>query len=59
MHQTWTILQHNGPDCLGVLIASHVNHDSPRYGRNSELPGEDPMLTAEYGIAVVNAMQAS
>lgn len=29
----------------------------PRYGRNSELPGEDPMLTAEYGIAMVNAMQ--
>ena len=29
----------------------------PRYGRNSELPGEDPLLTAEYGIAVVNAMQ--
>lgn len=29
----------------------------PRYGRNSELPGEDPHLTAEYGVAFVSAMQ--
>lgn len=31
----------------------------PRYGRNSELPGEDPYLTGEYGVAMVSAMQAT
>ena len=29
----------------------------PRYGRNSELPGEDPVLTAEYAVAYVKGMQ--
>ena len=29
----------------------------PRYGRNSELPSEDPMLTGAYGVAYVNALQ--
>lgn len=29
----------------------------PRYGRNSELPGEDPVLTAEYAVNYVQGMQ--
>ena len=29
----------------------------PRYGRNSELPGEDPVLTAEYAVSYVQGMQ--
>ena len=29
----------------------------PRFGRNSELPGEDPFLSGEYGKAVVLGMQ--
>ena len=29
----------------------------PRYGRNSELPGEDPFHTGSYGVAFVTAMQ--
>jgi beta-D-xylosidase 4 len=31
----------------------------PRYGRNSELPGEDPHLSAEYATAYVRGMQQS
>ena len=29
----------------------------PRYGRNSELPGEDPVLTAQYAVHYVQGMQ--
>ena len=29
----------------------------PRYGRNSELPGEDPFLTAQYAINYVKGCQ--
>ena len=29
----------------------------PRYGRNSELPGEDPVLTGEYAVNYVKGMQ--
>jgi beta-glucosidase-like glycosyl hydrolase len=29
----------------------------PRYGRNSELPGEDPFMTGSYGVAFVSALQ--
>jgi len=29
----------------------------PRYGRNSELPGEDPHLSGEYGVAYTAGMQ--
>ena len=29
----------------------------PRYGRNSELPGEDPVLTAAYAVAYTKGMQ--
>jgi beta-glucosidase-like glycosyl hydrolase len=28
-----------------------------RYGRNSELPGEDPVLTAAYAVAYTQGMQ--
>eukprot|EP00040_Diaphanoeca_grandis_P036063 m.228606 g.228606 ORF g.228606 m.228606 type:complete len:784 (+) comp33542_c0_seq1:89-2440(+) len=31
----------------------------PRYGRNSELPGEDPFLTGSLGTAMVTAMQTA
>eukprot|EP01043_Picozoa_sp_COSAG02_P066973 COSAG02_NODE_10601_length_1903_cov_1.499446_1_plen_102_part_00 len=29
----------------------------PRFGRNSELPGEDPLLSGTYAMEMVNGMQ--
>ena len=29
----------------------------PRFGRNSELPGEDPVLSGTYATEMVNGMQ--
>jgi beta-glucosidase-like glycosyl hydrolase len=29
----------------------------PRFGRNSELPGEDPLLSGTYATEMVNGMQ--
>merc|ERR1719235_2683551 len=29
----------------------------PRFGRNSELPGEDPFLSGSYAVEMVKAMQ--
>lgn len=31
----------------------------PRFGRNSELPGEDPFLSGSYAVEMVRAMQAT
>ena len=31
----------------------------PRYGRNSELPSEDPLVNGEYAVQVVKGMQQS
>ena len=40
--------------CTGsVSFLAHCR----RYGRNSELPGEDPFHTGSYGVAFVTAMQ--
>ena len=31
----------------------------PRYGRTSELPGEDPFLSGQYAVAMVRAAQGN
>ncbi len=36
---------------------SRVLLQDPRYGRNSELPGEDPFLTGSYAVAMTGGMQ--
>ncbi|MDA8539187.1 hypothetical protein N9K47_00420 [bacterium] len=38
-------------------IVSSANLDLARYGRNSELAGEDPVLAGEYAVAYLKGMQ--
>ena len=47
-------LQRIGTSAFGPNL--NLQRD-PRYGRNSELPGEDPFLTGAYGVAKVVEMQ--
>lgn len=49
----------NGRDCRGPFFTPNVNlYRDPRWGRGMEVPGEDPMVTGEYGREFVSAMQA-
>jgi beta-glucosidase-like glycosyl hydrolase len=43
-----------GLDCWSPNI--NINRD-PRWGRNQEVPGEDPYLTSQYGIAYTKGIQ--
>jgi len=43
-----------GLDCWSPNI--NINRD-PRWGRNQEVPGEDPYLTSQYGIAYTKGLQ--
>ena len=42
-------------DCCVIVVCALQD---PRYGRNNELPGEDPYLTGSYGIEYVKGLQA-
>jgi len=44
----------SGLDCWSPNI--NINRD-PRWGRNMEVPGEDPYLTGQYGVAYTQGLQ--
>eukprot|EP01063_Lacrimia_lanifica_P035184 TRINITY_DN6645_c1_g1_i1.p1 TRINITY_DN6645_c1_g1~~TRINITY_DN6645_c1_g1_i1.p1 ORF type:complete len:815 (+),score=291.53 TRINITY_DN6645_c1_g1_i1:307-2445(+) len=55
-HKVWTGRPKIGLDCWSPNI--NMNRD-PRWGRNSEVPSEDPTLNGEYGSIITKGVQES
>ena len=49
-----------GPAVTGLMVwAPNLNlYRDPRWGRGHETPGEDPLLTSEYGVELITGLQA-
>jgi beta-glucosidase-like glycosyl hydrolase len=49
----------HSPDFIGITaFGPNINQQrDPRYGRSSELPGEDPYLAGQYAASMVRGMQ--
>lgn len=49
----------NSPDRIGITAyGPNINNQrDPRFGRSSELPGEDPLLSGSYASEMVQGMQ--
>eukprot|EP01064_Diplonema_japonicum_P029489 TRINITY_DN4791_c3_g1_i1.p1 TRINITY_DN4791_c3_g1~~TRINITY_DN4791_c3_g1_i1.p1 ORF type:complete len:803 (+),score=275.66 TRINITY_DN4791_c3_g1_i1:68-2410(+) len=52
----WSDRPHIGLDCWSPNI--NINHD-PRWGRNQEVPSEDPILNGIFGAAITKGQQFS
>eukprot|EP01060_Flectonema_neradi_P018021 TRINITY_DN2483_c1_g2_i2.p1 TRINITY_DN2483_c1_g2~~TRINITY_DN2483_c1_g2_i2.p1 ORF type:complete len:776 (+),score=198.43 TRINITY_DN2483_c1_g2_i2:44-2371(+) len=55
-YSTWSGRPKIGLDCWSPNI--NINHD-PRWGRNQEVPGEDPYLNGIFGQQVTEGLQRS
>jgi beta-glucosidase-like glycosyl hydrolase len=59
MNLNWMRFNHNTTEYLGfTAFGPNINQPrDPRFGRTSELPGEDPYLSGQYALHMVRGMQ--